>query len=221
MYISESMYCVITALLCVTSAYNPKTVISPPTKFDTEFLYVNINEILFYYEKEYIGMCSWHGLNYLQLNRGTSPISGVFNTQDTNALNVSEVSKILPNITCPIVLDRYTFLGKFNMFMSSIKVDDASWECLLLAEFVCDGRAQCLTDECGCGSDVFFCATHSRAVYPSRSCVTARRTVGTKVTNACVKDLFACIAQEQSKIFKSACRNWVIVMMNYIIEIIV
>ena len=162
------MNCVITALLCVTSANNPNTVISSPTEFDSDNNLFDF--ILHYYAKEYIGMCSLQGLNYLQLNRGTSPISGVFNTQDTNALNISEVSKILPNITCPIVLDRYTFLDKFNMFMSSIKVDDASWECLLLAEFVCDGRAQCLTDECGCGSDVFFCATQPGCIPFSQLC---------------------------------------------------
>ena len=32
------------------------------------------------------------------------------------------------------------------------------WDCLMLEDGVCDGFSQCLTDECGCGKDVFKCA---------------------------------------------------------------
>ena len=63
---------------------------------------------------------------------------------------------------CPFTIDKNE-LGLYNTkYWQSINehflTGKVHWHCLISDESQCDGISNCLTDECGCGKDVFKCA---------------------------------------------------------------
>lgn len=70
-------------------------------------------------------------------------------------------------ITCPFNIDRILAASVFRVIPGSIFIEnEESWDCAVPISNVCNGYADCLTDECGCddGKIIFKCATQSGCI---------------------------------------------------------
>ena len=101
--------------------------------------------------------CSFFAQRYIKLNRSHYPVSGVFKDKSTLLFEES-----LPNITCAFSIDKMFIYSTHEIEPGSLKIEgESSWDCLIPKTMVCDGTANCLTDECDCvnGTSIFFCPT--------------------------------------------------------------
>ena len=147
------------------------TVVSQPFLFDPNIGKYGVTGVLdmeFEVNEEFI-KCSVVSLNYLKINLTHAPTTGLFDTSYEYALPVETITINTPNLTCPFAFEKsQLYITRLQIKPGSLEIEEeGSWDCLISERNVCDGIANCLTDECNCGANsphVFYCATQPGCV---------------------------------------------------------